>query len=69
LEEDLERYFFLKSIILFEIEDQKAAREALSQIKTKYWKNMVEKDPDSRTIRMEKKEKVSSDVNLPQISH
>lgn len=69
LKEDLDRYFFLKSIILFEIENQYAAKESLAQIKTRYWKKMVERDPDSRPIRNKTKETVSSDVNLPQISH
>ncbi len=63
LEEDLERYFFLKSIILFETDNQKEAKEALTQIKKKYWKKMVEKDPDSRTIRIEKKLEVSSEIS------
>jgi hypothetical protein len=60
-----QRYFFIKSIILQEQENRNAASNALEEISSKHWNNMIKKDPDSRAIRADSKQKVVSEILLP----
>jgi len=69
LPEITQRYFFIKSIILQEQENCKDARLSLDELHSKYWNRMINKDPDSRAIRIDSKDKVVSDASLPVMTH
>lgn len=62
LNELIERYFFLKSIILNEQEQKEEAKETLqTSITSKHWKTMIGRDSDSQII-------IQEDFEEPQIS-
>lgn len=69
LPEITQRYFFIKSIILQEHENCKDARLSLDKLHSKYWNRMINKDPDSRAIRFDSKDKAVSDASLPVMTH
>jgi hypothetical protein len=44
INEDLERYFFLKRIILLETNNRNESEATLANINTRFWRGMAEKN-------------------------